>query len=169
MNPKPLQEYNFKEYETDTVDKAIIKYGKGNVYTAVFNMEAKIASLQVEADSLREMIDWDDDEDEEMEFYHGKKHDMWMKGCIPLGQFVTESNHKLDLGVWLNPSNGNPSFAIVYGEKGNQYISGSFRMYKSSTKALENKDYFNETIKRYNEYLNNKGENNGKSYTKEQN
>jgi hypothetical protein len=30
-------------------------------------------------------------------------------------------------------------------------------------------DYFNETIKRYNEYLYNKGENNGKSYTKEQN
>ncbi len=59
MNPKPLQEYNFKEYKTDTVDKAIIKYGKGNVYTAVFNMNAKIASLQVEANSLREMIDWD--------------------------------------------------------------------------------------------------------------
>jgi len=56
MNPK---EYNFKEYETDTVENAVIKYGKGNIYTAVFNMEAKIASLQVEVDSLREMIDWD--------------------------------------------------------------------------------------------------------------
>jgi len=62
MNPK---EYNFKEYETDTVENAVIKYGKGNIYTAVFNMEAKIASLQVEADSLREMIDWDDEEGEE--------------------------------------------------------------------------------------------------------
>ena len=61
MNPK---EYNFKEYETDTVENAVIKYGKGNIYTAVFNMEAKIASLQVEADSLREMIDWDDEEGE---------------------------------------------------------------------------------------------------------
>ena len=60
MNPK---EYNFKEYETDTVEKAVIKYGKGNIYKAVFNMEAKIASLQVEADSLREMIDWDKEED----------------------------------------------------------------------------------------------------------
>ena len=66
MNPKPLQEYNFKEYETDTVEKAVIKYGQGNVYTAVFNMEAKIASLQVEADSLREMIKWDKEESEEV-------------------------------------------------------------------------------------------------------
>ena len=53
------KEYNFKEYETNTVEKAVTEYGKGNIYTAVFNMEAKIASLQVEVDSLREMIDWD--------------------------------------------------------------------------------------------------------------
>ena len=45
--------------------KAVIEYGKGNMYTAVFNMEAKIASLQVEADNLREMIDWDKEEGEE--------------------------------------------------------------------------------------------------------
>tara|TARA_R110000751_G_scaffold209373_1_gene313244 strand:+ start:52 stop:240 length:189 start_codon:yes stop_codon:yes gene_type:complete len=62
MNPK---EYNFKDYKTDTVENAVIEYGQGNVYKAVFNMEAKIASLQVEADSLREMIDWDDEEGEE--------------------------------------------------------------------------------------------------------
>tara|TARA_R110002051_G_scaffold88750_2_gene156471 strand:+ start:8842 stop:9051 length:210 start_codon:yes stop_codon:yes gene_type:complete len=58
------KEYNFKEYKTDTIEKAVIKYGKGNVYTAVFNMEAKIASLLVEADGLREMIDWGDEFDE---------------------------------------------------------------------------------------------------------
>ena len=86
-----------------------------------------------------------------MEFYHGKEHDMWLKGCIPLGKFITESEHKLDLGVWLNPSNGNPSFAIVYGDGGSQYISGSFRMYESGVPKQQ--DYFNETIKRYNEYL----------------
>ena len=62
MNPK---EYNFKEYKTDAVENAVIKYGKGNIYTAVFNMEAKIASLQVEANSLREMIDWDKEEGDE--------------------------------------------------------------------------------------------------------
>ena len=65
MNPKPLQEYNFKEYKTDAVENAVIEYGQGNVYKAVFNMEAKIASLQVEADSLREIIDWDKEEEEE--------------------------------------------------------------------------------------------------------
>ena len=34
MNPKPLQEYNFKEYKTDTVDKIvqILKYTlNGNI------------------------------------------------------------------------------------------------------------------------------------------
>ena len=65
MNPKPLQEYNFKEYENNTVENAVNKYGKGNIYKAVFNMEAKIASLQVEADSLREMINWDKEGEEQ--------------------------------------------------------------------------------------------------------
>ena len=93
---------------------------------------------------------------ETMKFYHGKDHDMWTKGCIPLGQFITidkdsKRKHKLDLGVWLNPNNGNPSFAIVYGDEGHQYISGSFRMYESGIPKQQ--DYFNETIKRYNEYL----------------
>ena len=171
MNPKPLKEYNFKDYKTDTVDKAVIKYGQGNVYTAVFNMEAKIASLQVEADSLREMIDWNDDEDEEMEFYHGKEHDMWMKGCVPLGQFINESGHKFDLGIWEDVRHGEPSFAIVYGSEGSQYISGELSVYArmGALKAnSELNDYLNETVKRYNEYLNNKGERNGKNNTKEQ-
>ena len=59
------QEYNFKNYQTITTEKAVKKYGKGSIYEAVFNMEAKIASLQVESDSLREMIDWDKLSDEE--------------------------------------------------------------------------------------------------------
>ena len=167
MNPK---EYNFKEYETDTVENAVIKYGKGNIYTAVFNMEAKIASLQVEADSLREMIDWDDDEDEEMEFYHGEEHDIWMKGCIPLGQFINESGHKFDLGVWEDVRYGNPSFAIVYGSEGSQYISGELSVYARSGALEANSelnDYLNETVKRYNKYLKDKGENN-ENNTKEQ-
>ena len=93
-----------------------------------------------------------------MKFYHGKKHDMWIKGCIPLGQFITKSGHKLDLGIWENPRNGNPSFAIVYGEEGNQYISGTLNQYsRSGAFEADNpeNDYFNETIKRYNEYLKN--------------
>ena len=61
------KEYDFMGYKTETVEKAVEEYGKGNIYEAVFNMEAKLASLQVEADSLREMVDWDklsDDEEE---------------------------------------------------------------------------------------------------------
>ena len=61
------KEYDFMGYKTETVERAVEEYGKGNIYEAIFNMEAKIASLQVEADSLREMVDWDklsDDEEE---------------------------------------------------------------------------------------------------------
>ena len=61
------KEYNFMNYQTITIEKAVKKYGKGSVYKAVFNMEAKIASLQVESNSLREMVDWNklsDDEEE---------------------------------------------------------------------------------------------------------
>ena len=53
------KEYDFMGYKTETVEKAVEEYGKGNIYEAIFNMEAKLASLQVEADSLREMVDWD--------------------------------------------------------------------------------------------------------------
>ena len=91
-----------------------------------------------------------------MKFYHGKNHDMLTKGCIPLGQFVTEGGHKLDLGVWLNPNDGEPSFAIVYGDEGSQYISGELNVYERSgalDKDSNLNDYFNETIKRYNKHL----------------
>ena len=81
-----------------------------------------------------------------MKFYHGENHDMWMKGCIPLGQFVSDSGHKLDLGGWEDPHDGEPSFAIVYAPEGHQYISGAFRSYK-----LGSHDYQDETIKRYND------------------
>ena len=91
-----------------------------------------------------------------MEFYHGKNHDMWMKGCIPLGQFVTKRGYKLDLGIWEDHRNDYPSFAIVYGDEGNQYISGLLSVYERSG-ALDTdsdlNDYYNETVKRYNEYL----------------
>ena len=50
------KEYDFMGYKTKTVERAVEDYGKGNIYEAIFNMEAKIASLQVEADSLRDMV-----------------------------------------------------------------------------------------------------------------
>ena len=55
-------------YQSETVERAVEEYGKGNIKAAVFNMEAKISSLLVEADSLREIVDWDklsDDDEEE--------------------------------------------------------------------------------------------------------
>ena len=66
------KEYDFMRYKPETVEKAVEEYGKGNIYEAVFNMEAKLASLQVEADSLREMVDWDklSDDDEENRHTH---------------------------------------------------------------------------------------------------
>ena len=60
------KEYDFMGYKTETVERAVEDYGKGNIYEAVFDMQAKIASLQVESDNLREMVDWDNlDDDEE--------------------------------------------------------------------------------------------------------
>ena len=95
---------------------------------------------------------------ETMKFYHGKDHDCWLRGCIPLGQFVTidkdsKRKHKIDLGVWLNPNNGNPSFAIVFGKEDNQYISGSLSHHLELDKHAPINDYFLETIKRYNKHL----------------
>tara|TARA_R100000306_G_scaffold57222_1_gene55338 strand:+ start:239 stop:466 length:228 start_codon:yes stop_codon:yes gene_type:complete len=66
------KEYDFMGYQSETVERAVEEYGKGNIKAAVFNMEAKIASLQVESDSLREMVDWDklSDDDEENRHTH---------------------------------------------------------------------------------------------------
>ena len=94
-----------------------------------------------------------------MEFYHGKEHDMWLKGYIPLGQFVTNRGHKLDLGIWEDVRHSEPSFAIVYGSEGHEYISGELDIYARSgalDKESNLNDYFNETVKRYNKFLKNK-------------
>ena len=54
------KEYNWSAYQNDVITKYRNKYG--SIFKAVVEMDAKIASLQVEADSLRELIDWDDEE-----------------------------------------------------------------------------------------------------------
>ena len=69
------KEYDFLTYQTETVERAVEEYGKGNIYEAIFNMEAKLASLQVEADSLREMVDWDKLSDDEEENRHTHRTD----------------------------------------------------------------------------------------------
>ena len=51
------KEYNFGEHKQNVIEKSIKKYG--DIYSAVFEMDAKISSLQVQCDALDEMIDWD--------------------------------------------------------------------------------------------------------------
>jgi hypothetical protein len=72
MNDERLL-YDFSDYKNKTLKKTIEKYGKGNILDAVFNMEAKIASLKVEVEVLDELIDWesmegDDFEEDDEEF-----------------------------------------------------------------------------------------------------
>tara|TARA_Y100001951_G_C11291639_1_gene272594 strand:- start:496 stop:759 length:264 start_codon:yes stop_codon:yes gene_type:complete len=60
------KEYNFGEYKQNVIEKSIKTYG--DIYSAVFEMDAKISSLKLEADTLRELVDWEKvDECEEEE------------------------------------------------------------------------------------------------------
>ena len=90
-----------------------------------------------------------------MKFYYGKDHDTWKRGCIPLGQFKSEEDgsHEFDLGVWLNPHDNSPSFAIVYGYKDHQYMSGDFETYVKLSHRGTISDFHLETIIRYDKYL----------------
>lgn len=54
------KEYNFQAYRAGVIVSMVQKYGTKD--NAIFEMEAKVASLKVEADALREMADWEDDE-----------------------------------------------------------------------------------------------------------
>ncbi len=56
------KEYNFGEHKQNVIEEAIKKYG--DIYSACFEMDAHIKSLKLEADTLREMIDWDSMEEE---------------------------------------------------------------------------------------------------------
>lgn len=56
------KEYNFSRQKQEVIATAIKSYG--DVYSAVYEMSAHIDSLKVETESLKEMIDWDDIEDE---------------------------------------------------------------------------------------------------------
>ena len=57
-----LKEYNFGEYKQSVLEKNIKQYG--NVMDAIFEMDAKVKSLKLENDVLREMIpdsSWDEE------------------------------------------------------------------------------------------------------------
>ena len=55
-----MPEYDHQAYRSSVITTLIQKYGGRD--NAIFELEAKVASLKVEADSLREMIDWEDEE-----------------------------------------------------------------------------------------------------------
>ena len=54
------KEYCFKSYKKATIQKNIEKYGNSD--NAIFEMDALVASLKIENDTLRGMIDWDEEE-----------------------------------------------------------------------------------------------------------
>tara|TARA_R100000458_G_C8231147_1_gene212783 strand:- start:584 stop:835 length:252 start_codon:yes stop_codon:yes gene_type:complete len=60
---KAEQEYNFGEHKQKVIDDMTKKYG--NVYNAVFEMNAMIESQKVQIEAMDEMIDWDKVEEEE--------------------------------------------------------------------------------------------------------
>ena len=54
-----VKEYNHTAYRSGVIYMMVKKYGSKD--NAIFEMEARIASLQVEADGLREMMTWEDE------------------------------------------------------------------------------------------------------------
>jgi len=57
-----MKEYNWAEYSEKIVKKRLKKHG--GITEAIVEMDAQIASLRVEADALKEMVDWDQGEEE---------------------------------------------------------------------------------------------------------
>jgi hypothetical protein len=57
-----MKEYNWSEYSEKIVKKRMKKHG--GMKEAIVAMDAQIASLRVEADALKEMVDWDQGEEE---------------------------------------------------------------------------------------------------------
>ena len=53
------KEFNWKVYQSDTLNKRIEKHG--SVKKAIVDMDAEIKSLKLEVKVLREFADWDKD------------------------------------------------------------------------------------------------------------
>ena len=56
------EEFNWSQYQMDIFNKRIKSHG--SVIDAVVAMDAQIAALKVEAEALREMVNWDKGEEE---------------------------------------------------------------------------------------------------------
>ena len=75
--------------------------------------------------------------------------------CIPLGPFISDDGRKYDLGAYIDKKYNEISFAIVYGKKDHEYISGDVFDLNHEFGGWSGGDYRTETIKRYKEYLKN--------------
>jgi len=54
------KEYCFTSYKKATIEKNVEKYGSTD--DAIFELDALVASLKIENDTLRGMINWDEEE-----------------------------------------------------------------------------------------------------------
>ena len=55
-----IKEFNWSQYQQDIVNNRIKKHG--TIKNAIITMDAQIASLEVEVDALKEMVEWDEEE-----------------------------------------------------------------------------------------------------------
>jgi len=55
------QEFNWKEYKTTVVNKALTKYSRDDrdLYNCIVSMDAVISDLKATIEGLRKLIDWD--------------------------------------------------------------------------------------------------------------
>lgn len=56
------KDFNWKQYKTDIIKKYVEKYGSRD--KAIVEMDAQIGSLKLKADTLSEMVDWEQIEKE---------------------------------------------------------------------------------------------------------
>ena len=59
---KMSKDFNWKQYKTDIIKKYVEKYGSRE--QAIVEMDAQIGSLKLKADTLSEMVDWEQIEKE---------------------------------------------------------------------------------------------------------
>lgn len=52
-----MKEFSWSEHQDKIVSKRVKKHG--SIVIAILEMDAQIASLKVEIDALRDLVDWD--------------------------------------------------------------------------------------------------------------
>ena len=52
-----MKDFSWSEHQDKIVSKRVKEHG--SIVIAILEMDAQIASLKVEVDALREMVDWD--------------------------------------------------------------------------------------------------------------